>query len=256
VERFHKTMRREFFNRNTFATIDEAQAALDGWVEEYNTERDHQSLGDRPPIERFRLARADHELEFVESAAEPPMDEPLPPAITRRVGGNGCISLACHHYLAARWLAGEVVEVTVDAGLVEISHRGVLVATHARGRPVDAAPAVTQRPQLRRPRPATVGAPVRRLVDSSGSVSFAGTNYRVGNAHKRAWVDVAIVGNQVQFTLDGTVIREHPIRHDRAKEHGVFATPAGRPARRGPPPNPSTHVVQEPEPKRRAGAGT
>jgi transposase InsO family protein len=56
VERFHKTMRREFVNLNTFATVDEAQAGLDAWVEEYNTERDHQSLGDRPPVERFRLA--------------------------------------------------------------------------------------------------------------------------------------------------------------------------------------------------------
>jgi hypothetical protein len=67
------------------------------------------------------------------------------------------------------------------------------------------------------------------MVDSSRSVSFAGTNYRVGNAYKRAQVDVAIVGAPVQFTLEGTVIREHPIRHDRAKEHGAFATPAGRP---------------------------
>ena len=56
VERLHKTMRREFFNLNTFTTIEQAQAALDGWVESYNCERDHQSLGDRPPIDRFRLA--------------------------------------------------------------------------------------------------------------------------------------------------------------------------------------------------------
>ena len=47
VERLHKTMRREFFNLNTFSTITEAQSALDAWVETYNCERDHQSLGDR-----------------------------------------------------------------------------------------------------------------------------------------------------------------------------------------------------------------
>jgi hypothetical protein len=45
---------------------------------------------------------------------------------------------------------------------------------------------------------------------------------------------VAIVGNRVQFTLDGTVIREHPIRHDRTKEHGAFATPTGRPRKKRP----------------------
>jgi transposase InsO family protein len=136
VERFHKTMRREFLNLNTFGTIDEAQAGLDAWVEAYNTERDHQSLGDRPPVERFRLAGAGPELEIIDSAVEPPPpDQPLPPAITRRVGVNGCISLAAHRYLAARWLAGEVVEVIVDAGLVEIRHRGVLIASHAQRHP-------------------------------------------------------------------------------------------------------------------------
>ena len=72
------------------------------------------------------------------------------------------------------------------------------------------------------------------MVDSSGSVSFAGTNYRVGNAYKRAQVDVAIVGTRVQFALNGTVIREHPIRHDPAKEHGAFATPTGRPRKKRP----------------------
>ena len=58
VERLHKTMRAEFFTRNDrmFATIAELQAALDGWVAEYNTARPHQSCGGRPPIERFRLA--------------------------------------------------------------------------------------------------------------------------------------------------------------------------------------------------------
>ena len=58
VERLHKTMRREFFTPKdrTFAAIADLQAALDGWVAEYNTERPHQGCGGRPPSERFRLA--------------------------------------------------------------------------------------------------------------------------------------------------------------------------------------------------------
>src|SRR2546421_1334481 len=59
VERFHKTLRREFLTGKVFDSIEAAQVALDGWVTEYNTEREHQSLGDRAPIERFRLARAE-----------------------------------------------------------------------------------------------------------------------------------------------------------------------------------------------------
>jgi len=57
-------------------------------------------------------------------------------AITRRVADSGRISLAGVRYLAGRWLAGELVQVALHDGLVEISHRGVLVATHAsRHRP-------------------------------------------------------------------------------------------------------------------------
>jgi transposase InsO family protein len=59
VERLHKTMRAEFFtdHQRGFATIAELQAALDGWVVEYNTERPHQSCGGRPPAERFEPPR-------------------------------------------------------------------------------------------------------------------------------------------------------------------------------------------------------
>ena len=44
----------------------------------------------------------------------------------------GKISFAAELYPVGVWLAGETVEVTVDAGLVTISHRGVVVATCAQ----------------------------------------------------------------------------------------------------------------------------
>jgi transposase InsO family protein len=156
VERLHKTMRREFFNLNTFATIAETQAALDDWVKTYNCERDHQSLGDRPPSERFRLARADA-LEVIESDESTPIDAPALPRITRRVATNGCISLGAHRYLAGRWLAGEVVEVVAGDGLVEIHHRGMLIATHAHRHPAGRERATAREPRARAPRPATIG---------------------------------------------------------------------------------------------------
>ena len=51
-------MRAEFLTEHDrqHATIEQMQAALDGWVAHYNTERPHQTLGTRPPIERFALA--------------------------------------------------------------------------------------------------------------------------------------------------------------------------------------------------------
>jgi transposase InsO family protein len=51
-------MRAEFLadHDRRHATIEELQAALDAWVSDYNTQRLHQALGMRPPIERFQLA--------------------------------------------------------------------------------------------------------------------------------------------------------------------------------------------------------
>jgi hypothetical protein len=41
---------------------------------------------------------------------------------------------------------------------------------------------------------------VTRVVDSSGSVSFAGTNYRVGTSWRGRPVQVCIVAGSVQLT--------------------------------------------------------
>jgi Mu transposase, C-terminal domain len=81
------------------------------------------------------------------------------------------------------------------------------------------------------PRRATVGQPVTRKVDSSGSISFAGASYRVGRAHRRRQVQLAIVGDDVEISSGGELLKTHPIRHDRSREHGAFANPGGRPHR-------------------------
>jgi Mu transposase, C-terminal domain len=72
---------------------------------------------------------------------------------------------------------------------------------------------------------------VTRKVDRSGSVSFAGASYRAGNAYRRHQVQVSVVGDSVQISFEGRLVRTHPIRHDRAREHGAFANPGGRPRR-------------------------
>ena len=56
VERWHKTLRREFLNGRVFESIADAQEQLDRWVHSYNHERRHQGIGDVVPWERFRLA--------------------------------------------------------------------------------------------------------------------------------------------------------------------------------------------------------
>ncbi|MFB7249070.1 IS481 family transposase [Streptomyces populi] len=54
VERFHQTLRRELLDDcGAFESIEAAQAALDHWVEEYNSERPHQALDMQSPGDRF-----------------------------------------------------------------------------------------------------------------------------------------------------------------------------------------------------------
>lgn len=230
VERFHKTLRREFLTGKVFESVADAQAQVDAWVRHYNYQRRHQGIGDVAPWQRFRLA------------AEPPQpaaleDPPEAPALvaTRKVCAKGKISFASQPYPVAVWLAGETVEVTVEEGLVTISHRGVVVATHAqRHSPAKELGALRRNPRpqrSRRPRQPTIGQVVTRKVDSGGNVSFAGASYRVGKLHRRRQVQVAIVGNSVEIAAGGEVLQVHPIRHDPSREHGAFANAGGRPSR-------------------------
>ena len=55
VERWHQTLQVEFLDdAGPFASIEEAQAAVDAWREEYNHRRPHQSLDMACPADKFR----------------------------------------------------------------------------------------------------------------------------------------------------------------------------------------------------------
>jgi transposase InsO family protein len=228
VERWHKTLRAEFLTGKVFASLDDAQGQLDTWVRHYNHERPHQSIGRVPPVERFRLADPTPGPVDAHEAAP----APARPVTTRRVGVDGTISFAAASYRAGRWLAGEEVEVTCDDALVTLTHRGVLIATHARRhRPDKQAAGLARGRRLPLPAPTVTAASVTRKVDSSGNVCFAGTSYRVGNAYRRRQVQVAVVGDTVEISVGEELIRRHRARHDRTREHGALANPGGRPHR-------------------------
>jgi hypothetical protein len=228
IERWHKTLRREFLDGRVFDSIEHAQAEVDAWVHHYNYERPHQSLGGVPPIERFRLAeRRDKPATPLAEASATSR-----PVTTRRVSAKGTIGFATVTYKAGAWLAGQTVEVVCEGGLVQIHHRGVLVATHARRHPLDKQAAGVERGRKPRPSRRSVSSPsVTRKVDSSGNVCFAGANYRVGNAYRRRQVQVAVVGDTVEISIGEQLIRSHRAKHDRTREHGALANPGGRPHR-------------------------
>lgn len=142
VERWHKTLRREFLDGKVFASIADAQAQLDAWVWHYNHERPHQSIGRVPPIERFQLAGP---RSGPAETVEPEPSAPAGAVTTRRVSAKGTISFAAAQYKAGVWLAGQEVNVICEGGLVQLHHRGVLIATHARRHAMDKQDAGLQR---------------------------------------------------------------------------------------------------------------
>lgn len=238
VERFHRTLRKEFFTPNDyrFVTIAEAQEALDDWVNGYNHDRPHQSLGDRPPAERFAMAGRSVDVETgeiydeLDDAASAPVARPA--GVTRWADQRGHISLAGFRYRVGPSFAGELVEAVVTGGLVQIFHQQVLVATHVQRRPAQNDRPKRQPSMAPRARRPAAGPSVLRMADGNGSISFAGAMYRAGRMWARHQVTVTLVAGSVQLSIDGKLVRVHPARHDPAKEHGAFATPNGRPRNR------------------------
>ena len=146
IERFHKTLRRELFAKQSFTTIEEVQQALDAFVEDYNALRPHQSLGERTPAERFRLRAVETpELATVVPAESlldaatpaPPVGHLRPNGHLRKVDGNGRIIFAGTRYRVARFLAGEHVVVRIEGDLVRIFHGDALIRAHPRRHPVE-----------------------------------------------------------------------------------------------------------------------
>jgi hypothetical protein len=60
IERLHQTLQQELLNvHNPFTTIEDAQAAVDAWRQEYNADRPHQSLKMAFPASRFNPATSE-----------------------------------------------------------------------------------------------------------------------------------------------------------------------------------------------------
>jgi transposase InsO family protein len=228
IERLHRTMRKEFFELHTFDTIEAAQAALDEWVNSYNTEREHQSIGDVAPIKRFELAAKAPPFEVIDGEVSEEPAQPPTRRVRRVVDSGGRIRVLRFRYHVGKEFSGCAVEVENSDGLLNVTHNGVLVATHAKRHLDDDDVNFEGRRRAVQPAPPTMGVEVLRRVDTSGSVSFAGIGYRAGNKYRGQEAGVRVVGDTVQITIQGRLVRTHKARHDKAKEFGAMAQPTGK----------------------------
>jgi transposase InsO family protein len=131
IERFHQSLRKEFLADRTFQSLDAAQAALDAWVADYNTERPHQALEMATPAERFRLTP------LSKDAASIPVDageDHLGQWILRRVASNGLVSVDNQLFSVGNAYKAQLVDVFVDDTTIQVWSKNHLIKTVARTR--------------------------------------------------------------------------------------------------------------------------
>lgn len=160
VERFHGTFRPDFLDdAGPFTSLEQAQAAVDAWVLEYNTDRPHQALDEKVPVtpsQRFAPVSDEDRaalplwlpptLESV--AAEPEARDESPCAtaapvtmpgakrqpadaveLERVVGASGNLSLRGQQFWLGPARVGQLVRFWIDCDVIHLSIAGTRVKT-------------------------------------------------------------------------------------------------------------------------------
>jgi transposase InsO family protein len=257
VERLHRTLRREFLAKHTLVTLEQAQAALDTFVDGYNTARPHQALGMVPPAQRFQPGQPPSKPVHATAPPAPTPADPgpgnshgqpqattprdaAPLTVTRTVTSTGVIGLAGAYYSAGRALAGQQVQARCVGAVVQILHRGELVRALPRrhdpakqaslqpGRVPGGNGAVPLDQALRTAPLGDLGGDprvVRRKVDPRGQVSFAGRYYYAPRALAGQTVLMRCAHGVVQVIHQGYLVCAWTQRHTPAQEQRLLERP-------------------------------
>ena len=235
VERWHQSLQKDFLEeRGPFATITEAQAAVNAWRTEYNHDRPHQSLDMATPAARF-LPTADPgdalplwapaDLEPLPSPAPEPEEAPAavpeparwPEAVevNRIVPASGNLTIGPQQFWLGTARAGQQVRFWIDTATCHLSVGGWRIKTVpsrlsaadlARLRRTDGRPAG---PPPAGPAPGALAASscveVDRLVTASGAITLGNQLVLVGSP---------LAGQRARIRLDGQLM--HVITQDGA----------------------------------------
>jgi hypothetical protein len=131
IERFHQSLRKEFLADRAFASHEAAQAELDSWGSDYNTQRPHQALEMATPASRFGLQP------LSKDAASVPVDaaEDHPGQwVLRRVASNGIVSVDNQMFSVGNAFKAQLVDVFVDDTTIQVWSKNHLIRTVARTR--------------------------------------------------------------------------------------------------------------------------
>jgi transposase InsO family protein len=277
VERFHGSLRRELTDDAVpFASLAAAQAAIDGWVDEYNTRRPHQGIGMAVPASRFSTARARSEQELLPlrlppvialapvpdppaTPAEPVPDEPREPSLPARrpyaggpvefdrvVPASGNMQVSGKQFWLGPARSGVTVTFWASTDVIHLTIAGARVKSlrsHLSTADLAALAASGGRPAGPPPLPpAEPGAAleVDRTVAANGGVHLAGRHVPAAEILAGRRVSIRIEEATLMFfdpeTRELLRTRPNPLTWDQAR-----AIRGARPA--GPPPRPSAEPV-------------
>ena len=267
VERFHGTFRPDFLDdAGLFDSVAAAQAAVDVWVEHYNTDRPHQALDQRLPVtpaQRFTpTPQAERELVglWLPPALEPLTGSPMPTAaptptldpveaveLEKVVPAAGNMALCGQQFWLGPARAGQFVSFWVDCNWVHLTIGGTRIKTvrsHLTVTDLAHLRADGARPAGPPPLPGTVDADgvveVERVVSRGGTVQLGGRVVLAAEILGGRQVGIRIEGAMLLFfdldTRELLRTRPNPIPPGKAKYlRGVRPT--------GPPPRPSVEPI-------------
>jgi transposase InsO family protein len=229
IERLHQTLQQELLNvHGPFASIEDAQVAVDTWRKQYNAERPHQSLAMAYPAARFSPATGDvlglripAELARPSSPAvpdaDPAPDDPQAAGPPRDVDGNSPAGWAVELDRVVPpsgnlWLAGQQIwlgpamtgrTVRLHAGLDRVhvlldGYRVKTLPSRLDARDLARLAAGGATPAGPPPLPPASGdvIEVERTVNASGNVSLGNHMISVG---------LPLAGQRITLRLDGPV---------------------------------------------------
>ena len=229
IERLHQRLQLELLNvRGPFASIEDAQAAVDAWRQDYNTMRPHQSLAMAFPAARFtapagdglglrmpaeltgqpRLPAAAGEPEPDDGAAAPPPPDPGSDSgqgkaveLDRLVPSPGNLWIAGQQVWLGPAMTGRTVRLWAGLKQVHVlldGHRIKTLPSRLDARDLARLAAAGAQPAGPPPLPPASGdvTEVDRTVNASGNVSLGDHIISAG---------LPLTGQRVTLRLDGPV---------------------------------------------------
>jgi hypothetical protein len=269
VERFHQTLQQELLDHvDVWPDLATAQAAIDVFRHEYNTNRPHQSLHMAFPADRFTPRTTDQ-------APTPQLPATLPPAaarphsvaavtvpprlstngaepvdlaveFTRVVPSSGNLAVCGQQFWLGPDRAGGTVTFWADTTVVHLLVNGVrlktvpsrLTTTHLRWL-LDDGGYPAGPPPIRTGTTPVTAIEVDRTVNTVGAVGLAGRQHPVGYHFAGRRVTVRLDHGLLQLIQDGVLLRSLP---NPLTPADLARLRDARPA--GPPPQPPADALR------------